>query len=218
MLNAFAFMATNPRDMGRADDPVGPENDVHIRAVAREVGFIVVAWGNGVQWKNRGGAVLDILGKVWTLALTRRGFPRHPLYVRGGTLPEVLTRRALEGDRTLFDRLSQNKVLVVVVLVAGLLGLPRTVFGEDLPWLSEHIGPVTDFILTPAFVAGLLLGFAVGLFFFLRARGERDNVLDELATLLPDYRFAISSERWHGYYRPWVEPHWLRVLRGSSPS
>ncbi len=90
MLNVFAVMATDPRDMRRARDPVGPENDVHIRAVAQEVMFVVVAWGNGGRWQNRGATVLDMLGEVRTLGLTKRGFPRHPLYVRGETLPVLL--------------------------------------------------------------------------------------------------------------------------------
>ena len=93
MLNAFAFMATDPLDMRRVDDPVGPDNDAYIQAVAREIRFIVVAWGNGGYWHGRDRAVLDILGEVRTLGITRRGLPRHPLYVRGDTLPQILGGR-----------------------------------------------------------------------------------------------------------------------------
>lgn len=91
MLNAFGYMATDPREMHRADDPVGPDNDIHIRTVAREVALVVVAWGNGGNWKRRDAAVLKMLGEVKALGLTKRGRPLHPLYVRSDTIPRELT-------------------------------------------------------------------------------------------------------------------------------
>jgi hypothetical protein len=35
MLNLFAYRATEPRDMKRAEDPVGPKNDRYIRGWRR---------------------------------------------------------------------------------------------------------------------------------------------------------------------------------------
>lgn len=89
VVNLFAFRATNPDDMARAAEPVGEENDLHLRR-ATEDGFrTVVAWGAGVP-KRYGPRVREVLrvlrlaGKpLWCLGVTKDGHPRHPLFVKG---------------------------------------------------------------------------------------------------------------------------------------
>ena len=83
MTNAFGFRATDPRDMLVAADPVGPDNDRHLRAVAAEAPLVVAAWGARGAFQGRSAQVAGMLGELWALALTKRGEPRHPLYVRG---------------------------------------------------------------------------------------------------------------------------------------
>ncbi|MGH3977119.1 MAG: DUF1643 domain-containing protein, partial [Pseudonocardiaceae bacterium] len=49
VVNLYAYRATDPADLWKVDDPVGPDNDDHLRAVlaaATDVGApVVAAWG-----------------------------------------------------------------------------------------------------------------------------------------------------------------------------
>jgi hypothetical protein len=83
MLNAFAFRATDPLVMRAASDPVGPDNDAYLRAAAAEASEVVAAWGNHGRLAGRSGQVVAMLGPMSALGITKRGEPRHPLYVRG---------------------------------------------------------------------------------------------------------------------------------------
>lgn len=87
VVNLYAYRATEPADLWKAPDPVGPDNDRHItRAVSRVE--IVAAWGANAR-AHRVAAVLEVLakapgaGRVHALAVTKAGQPRHPLYLRG---------------------------------------------------------------------------------------------------------------------------------------
>jgi hypothetical protein len=87
VVNLYAYRATEPADLWKAADPVGPDNDRHI---ARAVSCveIVAAWGANAR-ADRIAAVLEVLakapgaGRVHALATTKAGQPRHPLYLRG---------------------------------------------------------------------------------------------------------------------------------------
>lgn len=80
--NLFAFRATRPRDLRRADNPVGPDNDALVLHWHREAGMTLAGWGTHGAHKGRGaGMAAQLEGAVHTLGLTRDGHPRHPLYV-----------------------------------------------------------------------------------------------------------------------------------------
>jgi hypothetical protein len=82
--NMFAFRATKPAALRRADDPVGPGNDAVLGRPSEPVAATVVAWGIHGALHGRSTAVLDVLpGDVTCLGITRDGHPRHPLYVAG---------------------------------------------------------------------------------------------------------------------------------------
>jgi hypothetical protein len=88
VVNCFAWRSTDPAALLRAADPVGPDNDGHILAAAREAQTVVLGWGDRGRLRGRGAEVLALLGGVaepQCLGRTRRGQPRHPLYVPGGT-------------------------------------------------------------------------------------------------------------------------------------
>ncbi|WP_342077844.1 DUF1643 domain-containing protein [Yoonia sp. SS1-5] len=84
-VNIFAWRETDPRQMRRAADPVGPENDQSIRDAVAGADMILAAWGTHGAHMGRGPAVaglLRALGRpVHVLGLTKAGHPRHPLYV-----------------------------------------------------------------------------------------------------------------------------------------
>lgn len=83
VVNLFAWRATHPRDLNRASDPIGEDNDRHIREVCRLHPFVVLAWGNHAT-RVRIERVLDILetnvsGPLRCLGITKGGEPLHPL-------------------------------------------------------------------------------------------------------------------------------------------
>lgn len=88
IVNLFALVATNPAELSRAAEPIGPDNDHWIETAAlgaRDRGIVVVAWGaNGNAHPDRVAAVGAILRKVGVdvVAFDRElagGMPAHPL-------------------------------------------------------------------------------------------------------------------------------------------
>lgn len=79
--NLFAFRSRSPTVLKRCAAPIGPENDCWLTALASEAGTLVAAWGNHGQLLGRCQHVRALLPCLMCLGLTRRGEPRHPLYV-----------------------------------------------------------------------------------------------------------------------------------------
>lgn len=90
--NLFAFRATDPRDMKRADAPVGPDNDRVIGELAGKVDKVVAAWGNDGAWMDRAQAVRALLPELHFLRMNRSGQPAHPLYLPKGLVPRIWPR------------------------------------------------------------------------------------------------------------------------------
>jgi hypothetical protein len=89
VVNLFSLVATDPRELRRADDPIGPRTDALIRRSARDADRIVTAWGAHGGFGDRAGHVLALLRRagrpLFHLGLTQDGHPRHPLYLPAGT-------------------------------------------------------------------------------------------------------------------------------------
>lgn len=95
--NVFALRATDPEELALERDPVGPENEGHLRKAAQEADVIVVAWGAGprrlfaVRYLRLASVISDLAGPstisqplgrpLWCLGTTKNGSPRHPLYL-----------------------------------------------------------------------------------------------------------------------------------------
>ena len=86
--NLFAYRATRPQDLRRAEAPVGPENDALVSEWHAEAGMTLAAWGVHGAYLGRGPAMAARLaGPLHHLGLTRDGHPRHPLYLRNDAVP-----------------------------------------------------------------------------------------------------------------------------------
>lgn len=88
MTNLFAFRATQPSEMLRQQDPVGPENDMYLFGVAQRCETVVACWGTIGRRNQRDEAVLALLGaerKVFCLGTNGGLTPKHPLYVAADT-------------------------------------------------------------------------------------------------------------------------------------
>ena len=85
MVNLFALRATDPAELARHPDPVGPENDEFIRRAIGPCSVVVPAWGAQRIAAARAAICRRALTRtadVLCLGTTKDGEPRHPLYVR----------------------------------------------------------------------------------------------------------------------------------------
>src|SRR5450830_138767 len=85
IVNLFAFRHTDPRALRSAVDPVGPANDDVLRDITAAGAQTIAAWGAHGRLHGRSGAVGELLHSPLCLGSTKRGEPRHPLYVRADT-------------------------------------------------------------------------------------------------------------------------------------
>jgi hypothetical protein len=89
MLNLFAFRATDPRDLKRATDPIGPDNNEHLLAEVGDVDRVIACWGDHGRFLGRDRQVLDLLKVSFECLLRNRtGAPHHPLYLKSRIRPK----------------------------------------------------------------------------------------------------------------------------------
>jgi len=92
--NIFAYRATNPREMKRQPDPIGPDNNAAIIKLATEAGMVVCAWGNHASHLDRGKSVRSLLKEngiePYALGITGAGEPNHPLYIGYDVKPRLM--------------------------------------------------------------------------------------------------------------------------------
>lgn len=101
IVNIFAFRATDPSDLKRADDPVGTDNLQALADGATWADDVLCAWGAHGAHLNQGRATARGLAatctKLRTLGLTKDGHPRHPLYVSYARAPTQWQRRDFDA-------------------------------------------------------------------------------------------------------------------------
>lgn len=94
--NIFAWRDTDPKQMRKATDPVGPENDATILAGVTWADQVIAAWGTHGAHLDRGPQMAVLLhgcGKpIYHLGLSKHGHPKHPLYISYSQQPELWTR------------------------------------------------------------------------------------------------------------------------------
>lgn len=93
VVNLFALRATDPAELAKANDPVGPDNDYAIEAAIGRCDIAICAWGAHPMAENRAGHVRSLLrGRrpaVFCWGKTKHGAPKHPLYIKTGTTLET---------------------------------------------------------------------------------------------------------------------------------
>lgn len=91
VVNLFAYRATDGRELLKAVDPVGEENNRFLMRAVERCSTVVVGWGSRGTLLGRDREVISLLAgrkDVYCLGTTKGGHPRHPLYVRGDTVLE----------------------------------------------------------------------------------------------------------------------------------
>lgn len=92
VVNLYALRATDPKELWVADDPVGAENDAWIHQAAQGASRVILGWGAHAK-RERVAEVYELLTVdnpvVYCLGTNADGSPKHPLYLKNGTVLEV---------------------------------------------------------------------------------------------------------------------------------
>lgn len=84
MLNLFAFRATDPAEMKRAADPIGPDNRL-AEFLDTCTGPRVACWGTHGSHAGRAAFIAPLLPELQCLGKNADGSPKHPLYLKADT-------------------------------------------------------------------------------------------------------------------------------------
>lgn len=88
--NLYAYRATDPRELKKAADPIGPENYRYLHELSGRAALTVAGWGGyRVQPDHIAAALKAVNGPIYCLGRTKMGMPKHPLYLSGLTQREV---------------------------------------------------------------------------------------------------------------------------------
>jgi hypothetical protein len=89
VVNLFAWRATDPDQLPKADFPTGVDNDGVTRNAIGRCDVVVCAWGKHEFAKDRAkivrSMVTSIRPAVYCLGKNKDGSPKHPLYIKSGT-------------------------------------------------------------------------------------------------------------------------------------
>jgi len=93
--NLFALRETDPLRLKKRRGPVGRHNDDAIRLALMLADTTIAAWGVHGAHRGRDQDVKKLCGEgeLLCLGMTREGHPRHPLYLKKGTMPRPWTAR-----------------------------------------------------------------------------------------------------------------------------
>jgi len=99
--NLFAFRATDPKTLLNIYDPIGEDNQKHLKEMYNEAEIIITAWGNsGIVEKTfkkfKDYKPLEGAKELYYLELSKTGTPKHPLYLKKDLKPikfEIPKRR-----------------------------------------------------------------------------------------------------------------------------
>ena len=80
MVNLFAYRATMPTELKKVKNPIGNDNDLHIKELIKKVDLTVAAWGNEGSLLNRDKQIKKIIPNLMCLKINKSGQPAHPLY------------------------------------------------------------------------------------------------------------------------------------------
>ena len=89
MGNLFALRATKPKVMMAHTAPIGPENNYWLESLARDAEIVIAAWGVSGSHLKRDRVVLGFMPQMRHLGLTKAGMPKHPLYLKADTKPQI---------------------------------------------------------------------------------------------------------------------------------
>lgn len=89
VINLYGLRATDPDELAKAADPVGPGNDSVASTAINRCDMVVCAWGAHPMAGARAQSMVEAIRRKRPLAYcfgtTKAGAPKHPLYLKTGT-------------------------------------------------------------------------------------------------------------------------------------
>ena len=92
IVNLFAYRTSKPSLLKQAVEPIGKDNDRYIIESVEKSDRVILAWGNHGTWQKQDLYTLELLknhSHLYSLGITKRGCPRHPLYLRSTIKPQI---------------------------------------------------------------------------------------------------------------------------------
>lgn len=83
VVNLYALRSTDPMELMKHPDPVGPENKKYLFSAIESHDVLIAAWG-----QHPAARMSDLASELLTvedlmcLGVTKHGYPKHPLYIR----------------------------------------------------------------------------------------------------------------------------------------
>jgi hypothetical protein len=105
VVNLFAYRTSKPSLLRQVTEPIGKDNDQYIVEAVRRSDRVILAWGNHGMWRKQDLYVLQLLKNhdhLYSLGITKKGCPRHPLYLCSTTKPQRYPKelRLLKSDHS----------------------------------------------------------------------------------------------------------------------
>ncbi len=94
VVNLFAYRTSKPSLLKQVTEPIGKDNDRYILETVLKSDKVILAWGNHGTWQKRDSYTLELLKKhshIYCLGITKKGCPRHPLYLNRATQPQIFS-------------------------------------------------------------------------------------------------------------------------------
>ncbi len=100
--NVFGYRATDPKELRRVPNPVGPMNHASLKTMILQADLIICGWGVHARTREREDIqvvklIRECGKKPYVFGLTRDGYPKHPLYLAGSARP--FEWKAYDGHR-----------------------------------------------------------------------------------------------------------------------
>ena len=93
VVNLYGLRATDPSELEKADDPIGPRNAGISDNAIQRCDIVICAWGAHHMAERRAGDIKSwVRGfkpAAYCLGKTKTGAPKHPLYIKSGTPLQV---------------------------------------------------------------------------------------------------------------------------------
>src|SRR6266487_4262211 len=100
MVNLFALISTEPKQLLSAENPIGAENDKYLINAFKEAEKIICCWGELGNLKERSTEVLKLIEKPYCLTKLKNGEPGHPLYLNSDLIPILYYETVAANEAT----------------------------------------------------------------------------------------------------------------------
>ena len=89
VVNLYGLRATNPAELDQSNDPIGPLTADVYEAAIRRCDIVICAWGAHHMAEKRAENILSMVRRqkpaAYCFGKTKKGQPKHPLYIKTGT-------------------------------------------------------------------------------------------------------------------------------------